>query len=357
MLFMIPKFNKVHNRFKLNGSSYNATELKDYAHYFIKNGKPFERKIGNFLVDWLDHSNYIESNTSGSTGTPKTIQIQKQAMVNSAIATANYFSLKPRDKAFNCLPVDSIAGKMMLVRAMVIGLELDLVNPSKSPNFDTDKSYEFCAMIPLQLYNSLDNVNNIMTIIIGGAPASKQLLNNIQSLSPTVYETFGMTETVSHIAVKQLNHLENNNDFFKLLPNVKISQDDRKCLMVKAPKITEETLITNDIIDIIDNDTFKWLGRYDNIINSGGVKLYPESIENKLQSKIPQRLLITSIKNEEFGEKLVLIIEGKKEKIPNSIFDCLDKFERPKDIVFIPQFAETPSGKIHRKNTLNLLEK
>ena len=239
---------------------------------------------------------------------------------------------------------------------MIIGLEVDLVNPSKSPNFDTDKSYEFCAMIPLQLYNSLDNVNNIMTIIIGGAPASKQLLNNIQSLSPTVYETFGMTETVSHIAVKQLNHLENNNDFFKLLPDVKISQDDRKCLVVKAPKITEETLTTNDIIDIIDNDTFKWLGRYDNIINSGGVKLYPESIENKLQSKIPQRLLITSIKNEEFGEKLVLIIEGKKEKIPNSIFDCLDKFERPKDIVFIPQFAETSTGKIHRKNTLNLLK-
>lgn len=354
---MIPKPDKVHNTFKLNEISYNHSELIDVACNLIKDGKPFEKKIGNFLADWLDDSDYIESNTSGSTGRPKTIQIQKQAMVNSAIATANCFNLKPSDKAFNCLPIESIAGKMMLVRAMIIGLELDIVNPLKFPDFDIYKSYDFCAMIPLQLYNSLKHVNNIKAIIVGGAPVSIHLLKRIQNIEATVYETFGMTETVSHIAVRQLNHLQDGeqSNVFKLLPNIIISQDDRGCLVINAQRLNSETIVTNDVINIISESEFEWLGRYDNVINSGGVKLYPETIEAKLQSQISQRFLIASNEDNELGEKLILIIEGKKRMISSSIFDCLDKFEKPKEIVYIPQFAETSSGKVHRKNTLKFL--
>lgn len=354
---MTPKFDKVHNRFKLNGISYNHNNLREVAYSFIKEGNTFEKVIGDFIADWLDNNSYIKTNTSGSTGKPKTIKVKKQAMVNSAIATGDFFNIKPGDKALLCLPLESIAGKMMLVRAMILGLELDIICPSKHPRFDFFKSYDFCAMIPMQFYNSLKNVSNIKTIIVGGASVPAHLINSIQNINATVYETFGMTETVSHIAVKQLNHLDNSSNTFKLLPNITISKDVRGCLVINAPKLSTDTIITNDIVNIINEKEFVWLGRFDNVINSGGVKLYPETVEAKLQSQISQRFLITSKDDKELGEKLILVVEGDSFEISNEIFDNLSKYEKPKDIFFIPQFEETNNGKVHREKTLNLLVK
>ena len=352
---MIPKFNKVHNRFKLNGTPYNYSELREVAYSYIKEGEPFEKVIGDFITDWLDYKDYIKTNTSGSTGKPKTIKVNKQAMVNSAIATGDFFNIRPGDKALLCLPLESIAGKMMLVRAMMLGLEIDIVSPTKFPSFDY-KSYDFCAMIPMQLYNSLKHVYNIKTIIVGGASVPNHLFKSIQDLKPTVYETFGMTETLSHIAIKQLNNIDNITNTFRLLPNIAISQDERGCLVISAPKLSAETIITNDIVNIINDSEFEWLGRFDNVINSGGVKLYPESIEAKLQSQISQRFLIAAKEDKELGEKLILVVEGDKTEIPHTMFNSLNKFEKPKEVFFIPQFPETASGKVHRKNTINLLK-
>lgn len=354
---MTPKFDKVHRRFKLNRNSYNHDELKEVAYSYIKEGEPFEKVIGNFVADWLDHNDVIQTKTSGSTGKPKTITINKQAMVNSAIATGDYFDIKPGNKALLCLPLESIAGKMMLVRAMMLGLELDIIKPAKSPIFDDSKSYDFCAMIPAQLYNAINRVQNIKTIIVGGAAVPVVLLNDIQSIKPTVYETFGMTETVSHIAAKQLNHLDDSDklETFKVLPNIDIKQDDRGCLVINAPQLSDDVLVTNDVVNLVSTDSFEWLGRFDNAINSGGVKLYPEAIETKLQAKIHQRFIIASKTDDELGDKLILVIEGEPFDIQDSVFDMLDKHEKPKETLFIPKFIETVSGKFQREKTLALL--
>lgn len=356
---MTPKFDKVHRRFKLNGNHYNHSELREVAYSYIKEGEPFEKVIGNFVADWLDHNDFIKTNTSGSTGKPKTIKAKKQAMVNSAIATGDYFHISPGDKALLCLPLESIAGKMMLIRAMMLGLELDIVSPSKFPSFDNYKAYDFSAMIPTQLFNSIKRVDNIKTIIVGGAPVPAHLLKSIQTIKPIVYETFGMTETVSHIAVKQLNHLEEDKttSVFRILPNITINKDERDCLIISAPKLSNETIITNDVVRIINENEFEWLGRYDNVINSGSVKLYPESIEAKLQSDISQRFLIASETDKELGEKLILVVEGEKFDYSNSVFNSLDKYEKPKEIICIPKFIETNSGKVQRKKTLELIVK
>lgn len=352
---MIPSFDKVHNRFKLNGISFDRNGLKELAYSFIKEGEPFERVIGNFISDWLDSNDYVLSKTSGSTGKPKTIKIKKQAMVNSAIATGDYFRLKPSDKALLCLPAQAISGRMMLVRAMILGLELDAIKPSKTLSIDQEKRYTFTAFTPMQLANNLDKIINIKTIIVGGAPVSYSLMENIKDSKVQIFETYGMTETVSHIAVKKLNGFKASkaDSVFKVLPGINISKDDRDCLVIDAPNITSEKVVTNDIVRLTGEGSFEWLGRLDNVINSGGVKLFPEIIETKLQAHISERFFISSLPDDELGEKLVLVVEGQGKDFDRSIFKALDRFEVPKDVRFVENLIETHSGKIARKETLH----
>lgn len=355
---MTPTFDKVHNKFKLNGISFDRNGLKELAYSFIKEGQPFERIIGNFIADWLDPNDYVLCKTSGSTGKPKTIRIEKQAMVNSAIATGDFFGLKPKDKALLCLPAQAISGRMMLVRAMIIGLELDAIKPSKVLNVNPKKKYTFCALTPMQLADNLPKINNIKTIIVGGAPVSVKLIESIKDSKVQFFETYGMTETVSHIAVKQLNGFKSSKPdlTFKTLPGVDISKDERDCLVIDAPRVSKQKIVTNDIVKITDESSFEWLGRYDNIINSGGVKLYPEVIESKLQDVISERFFVTSMPDDTLGEKLVLVVESGDKQFDQAIFKVLDKYEVPKDIFFIKNFVETLSGKIQREKTVVLLK-
>ncbi len=365
---MIPTFDKVHNRFLLNGNRYNREDLKEVAYSFIKEGLPFEKFIGDFLNDWLNTKDYIEVKTSGSTGNPKTIKLQKQAMVNSAIATGDFFNLKPGHRALHCLPTKFIAGKMMLVRAMVLGLELDIVEPTSQPIFDYDTHYDFCAMIPLQLSRTQSYIHNISTIIIGGAPVSKDLKLAIKECSTSIFETYGMTETITHIAIKQLNNFvslregttwqsqchseQSEESHFKILPNITISQDNRNCLIIEAPHLSKDKIVTNDVVQLHSDFEFEWLGRFDNVINSGGIKIHPEQLEAKLQDKISQRFFITSEHDDVLGNRVVLVLEDKSSTIKSSIFSDLTKLETPKQIYSVDKFVETVSGKIQRQKTL-----
>lgn len=353
---MTPTFDKIHLKFKLNSNYYAADELQEVAYSLIKEGAYYERVMGDFLMDWLDRKDYVNVRTSGSTGQPKLMRISKQAMVNSAIATGNYFKMKPGDRALHCLPTHYIAGKMMLVRAMVLGLELDFVEPSTQPVFDYDIPYDFCAMVPLQLQSTKKYIYNIKTLIIGGAAISKPLEEAIQGLKTKIYATYGMTETVSHIAVKRMNGKQKM-DYFKVFPKVHISQDERDCLVIEAPRLTSEKLVTNDVVKIHSDSEFQLIGRMDNVINSGGVKLFPEQIEDKLSDQIKQRFFIAAIADQELGEKLVLILENGKNTIDPVIFERLNKFEIPREIFMVPKFKETATGKIQRKETLKLLNK
>ena len=275
-------------------------------------------------------------------------------MVNSAIATGDFFELEPGDKALHCLPTQYIAGKMMLVRAFMLGLELDFVEPSSQPLFDTAKQYDFCAMLPMQLQSTYSYVDNIKTIIVGGAPISNELIDNIQGIPSKVYETYGMTETVTHVAAKPLNHRPGQ--YFKTLPNVSVSKDDRDCLVIEASHLREKPVVTNDIVSLHSQTEFEWLGRVDNVINSGGVKLFPEQIENKLSQHIDGRFFVASEPDATLGEKLILIMEGEEKQLDNTVFASLDKYEIPKAVYNVEVFAETDSGKIQRNETLRLLK-
>ena len=355
---MAPDYSKVHNRFKFNGLHFSHEDLKEVCYSLIKEGEPYEKVTGDFLIDWLNNKDHLYVKTSGSTGEPKNIKLMKQAMVNSAIATGDFFGLAPGDKAIDCLPSHFIAGKMMLVRAMILGLEIDCVEPSAHPIFDYEKPYDFCAMIPLQLKNTINYTSNIKTIIVGGSKVSQPLKDKIKTCSSLFFETYGMTETITHVAVKKLESLAQNGEaVFRSLPNVVFSQDDRDCLIIEAPNLVEEPLVTNDIVSLENEHTFKWLGRIDNVINSAGVKLFPELIEDKLQSIIDSRYMVAGIDDKELGEKLILIIESdvaNGDEILSEIKASkkFDKFEIPKEVFMLPKFSETVNGKIRRKHTL-----
>lgn len=355
---------RLHSKFQLNGSPYTINELKEHAYTLIKEGEPYESSIGDFLLDWLGSAPTIKVSTSGSTSSPKTIVIKKEHMVNSALATGSFFGLQACNTALHCLPTDFIAGKMMLVRAMVLGLSVSCVAPTSTPLVTGKKRYDFAAMVPLQLRNSLAHLDCIETLIVGGAPISDDLKQEVMQSPTKIFETYGMTETITHIAIKQVNHLDNARmdglkDVFKTVPNVSLATDTRGCLVIEAPKVAEGLLITNDMVDLISQYEFRWLGRYDNVINSGGIKLIPEQIESKLSSIISQRFFVAGLPDKKLGQKLVIVVEGKMDKkevrqLLNTA-KGLSKYQIPKTVFVVPEFLETETGKIRRSKTLELL--
>lgn len=345
--------NRIHIDFQLNGNSYCSTSE------LIKAAE-FSKKTQQFLSDWFSDNEYITVKTSGSTGKPKSIQLKKEFMKNSAKATSDFFKLKPKTSALCCLPIDFIAGKMMIIRALTLGWHLDIIKPSSHPLKHIKKSFDFCAMVPLQAQNSINKLYQIKTLIIGGGQVSTQLQESLQTISTKVFATYGMTETITHIALKPLNFfsLKFNNPYYKLLPNISISTDNRNCLMIDAPKICEKIIITNDVVNLISKTEFEWKGRFDNVINSGGIKLYPEEIEKKLFRIITQRFFVAGIMDETLGQKLVLIIEG---EFDSTTLDKVRKvnqlsvYEIPKQIFFVDKFLQTKTGKVKRNETLKTI--
>ena len=352
----------IHPSFSINGKGLLVDDLLELGYSYIKEGAEFEKEIGQFVLDWIDSSSTLKVQTSGSTGVPKSIELRKEYMTNSALATGSYFELSPEDSALLCLPATYIAGKMMLVRAMVLGLNLYIVPPTSNPLNSIPRSFDFGAMVPMQVMNSLPFVNQIKILLIGGAPISPYLRSQIKTLENRCYETYGMTETVTHIAVKPLNQFNDldKEPLFKTLPEVKVSTDERDCLVIQAPKVSKDRVVTNDVVSLLPSSEFKWLGRYDNVINSGGVKLNPEQIESKLSNIIGQSFFISSLPETKLGEQLVLVLEGTSEekgllkKITSS--EVLTKYEVPRLIKTIPEFLRTNSGKIKRRETMTLLK-
>ena len=340
-------YHNVHNKFKLNGFSFTKDDLLRVAYSFIKEGENYEKPLGIFILDWFDPKPYLEINTSGSTGTPKIIRVDKQAMVNSAIATADFFDLQPGQKVLHCLPTEYVAGKMMFVRAFILGLDMEFVAPSSHPMERVKGDFDFCGMVPLQAKNSLNDLHRIKKLIIGGAKVTKTLEQELVKVPSQIYETYGMTETITHIAAKRVEA-----SAFTVLPNVKITTDDRHCLVIDAHKISGEKIVTNDLVELISDTQFVWKGRFDNVINSGGIKLIPEQIEEKLASSISNCFFVYGQADELLGEKLVLYVEGESMAIDESIFGVLDKYEKPKEIVFIPEFKRTATGKVIRDQSI-----
>ena len=356
----------IHKDFELNGHSFDSTDD------LIEFSESISSEIKLFLNCFLSKLDTIKLQTSGSTGNPKVIEVRKIFMVNSAKATGCFFNINKKTTALLCMNFNYVGAQMMLVRALVLGWKLDVVEPNSNPLKEINKSYDFCAMVPIQVAGSLASLNKIKILIIGGGIVSKKLLNALQKIKTVCFSTYGMTETVSHIAMQKLNNFKDvissavEKSHYKVLPNIAISTDKRNCLVINAPKIASEEIITNDVVEIISDSEFKWIGRYDNIINSGGIKLNPEQIEEKLSKIIKERFFITSVPDTVLGEKIILIVEGtstplndQKNVILNEMknLKSLSKYEIPKEIYFVSNFVETETKKIQRNKTLNLIQK
>ncbi|MEJ0030768.1 MAG: AMP-binding protein [Bacteroidota bacterium] len=311
-----------------------------------------KEKANLFCKEWHEGKEWFSLTTSGSTGTPKTIEVHRDQMTASAKKTIKALGLRKGMTALVCLDVNFIAGKMMVVRSLVAGMEMVVVEPSADPFEGINSKIDFAALVPYQVRNS----NLSGKIIIGGAPISFELLSKIKATQTPIYATFGMTETLSHVALQKLNG-NDAQDFFEVLDGIDISVDERQCLVIKADYL-KDVIVTNDIVELINENQFRWLGRWDNIINTGGVKVIPEKIEKAIYDSIPDhKYFVASLPHEQLGQQVVLVIEGsmtleqEKELIEN-IRTRSSKYEVPGQILYSREFVRTQTQKINRIESL-----
>jgi len=348
--------------FFLHGKAFSKPGLELFCMNKISSEKieGWEKEVFSFMLDWLSPSPTIKVHTSGSTGNPKEIFLEKRYMEASAQATIDFFELKPGDSALLGLPVKYIAGKMMIVRALVGGLNLFFTKPTSIPEIKNFNKIEFCAMVPsqvagvLEMENGSELLERIQNLIIGGSFIPESLESKIRNLKTNIWQTYGMTETITHIALRKINGKEAD-DWYTPLRGVETQVDMRGCLVINAANIGVNQLETNDLAVVTENGKFKILGRIDNAIMSGGIKLFPEEIEKKLSGWIENDFYLSNLPDERLGQKLVLYIEDSG-ALKNQIFHLWEKiearlsgFEIPKEIIFSQHFKRTESGKIIRK--------
>ena len=319
----------------------------------------YRQKVEDFVHLWLSGVENLEVKTSGSTGKPKIISLSRKQILASILNTKKAFSLKKNESMLMNLNIDFIAGKLMILRAIEIKMSIFVVEPSNNPFEKTGNlHFDFLSFVPTQIEFLLQNpksiaiLNQAKNIIIGGAAVGQHLENQIQQLKPNVYATYGMTETVTHIALKKLNGVDKST-FFSVLEGVEIRKNKDNCLEIKSETTDNQWIKTKDIVSINENQSFQLIGRKDNIINSGGIKIQLEKIEKKLEKYISKRFFCWGMKEEKLGQQLVVFIESiEKIKINNEMI-TFDKYETPKTYFCIPKFIETASGKIDKIKTVN----
>ncbi|MEM9023753.1 MAG: AMP-binding protein, partial [Bacteroidota bacterium] len=326
---------------------------------------PWQTAFWAFVRTWWDESEHVTVHTSGSTGTPTAINLAKRSMRESARMTGNFLHLKPGQTALCCLPCDFIAGKMMLVRTWELGLNLAVVPPSGNPLAHVSTQIDFAAMTPFQVARVMedpttrDRLQRIGCLIIGGGAIPGPLVARIAKLPNAVYATYGMTETITHVAMQRLNG-PSATSYFEALPGVTFSTDDRECLVITAPHLVAQPLVTNDMVRLHNAQRFTWLGRADHVINTGGIKVFPEEVERKIDRLVPYRFFLTGQPHPELGEAVVLIVEGapdasERNELLDRVREAVTRFERPQGLISIPAFVETANGKVQRKATLQQL--
>ena len=310
--------------------------------------------IDEFYQEWNNASDKLLVHTSGSTGNPKPLWVEKRRMEASANITCDFLGLKKGDSALLCMSLDYIAGKMMVVRSIVRELNLIVVSPSGHPLNDVNMPIDFAAMVPLQVYNSLqvpierERLMRIKHLIIGGGAIDDDLATTLKSFPNAVWSTYGMTETLSHIALRRLSG-ESASDWYTPFPSVKISLNEDNCLVIHAPLVCQEQLTTNDIAEI-HNGQFRILGRKDNVIVSGGVKIQIEEVERLLKPHISTPFLITKRQDKKFGEIIVLLTTSEDvTEIRNICEHVLPKYWLPRTYITVNEIPMTDTGKPARK--------
>lgn len=328
----------------------------------------FEQDVLNFCQEWLTNQDIFYFKTSGSTGKPNEIAVKRSQILASINMTAQALQLTKDFNALLCIPVANTGGKMMIARALQLQMKLECVEPTGNPLITTTKTPDFMAVVPLQLEQIINDnitknlVDKIKKIIVGGARVDNELQQEVQAVKSQVYATYGMTETVSHIGLQLLNTVDRQ-DHFYILPGIKIEKDERDCLRIKGPVTDNVWIQTNDRVRLLNNHEFKWLGRTDLVINSGGYKIQPEVIERKLKTifnnrGITNRFFVYGIPHKKLGEECSLFIEGQPPDsiiitaIQEEIKKKFPAYKRPRSIRFIENFTSTVSGKLDRKKTV-----
>ena len=320
--------------------------------------EPWQQEVFQFLGEWYSDAPVIEAHTSGSTGAPKRVLLEKDRMRASARMTGEFLQMKPGDRALLCLPIRYIAGKMMLVRAATLQLRLYVVKPSSTPLTLVGSSIDLCAMVPNQVFASIEELEKVHILLIGGGPVNYELESKLKRKGGSIFHTYGMTETLTHVAMRRINE-PGASRYFKALPGVSFRVDERDCLAIDAPHLIENELITNDCVELSDSKSFVWKGRMDHVIISGGIKIQPEEVERALEPILDHRYFVAGIPDPSLGQKLILVVEGDQRMLGN-ISQLLSKislapYQFPREVYFLPQFEETPTGKVQRTKTVGKL--
>lgn len=336
-----------------------------------------------FIEEWTNDKDVVTVKSSGSTGAPKEMWVEKERMRASARMTCDFLGLHAGDSALLCMSVDYIAGKMMVVRALERGLNLYAVEPSGHPLSDESLirgktgendfrqgkpqgvangawDFDLVAMVPMQVYNTLkvpeerERLRRVRHLIIGGGAIDERLESELRDFPNEIWSTYGMTETLSHIAMRKISGPDASS-WYKTLPGVSIKTTEEGCLVIDAPAICAEKLTTNDIVEM-KNDWFRVLGRRDNVICSGGIKIQAEEIEALLTPNLSQNFAICKRKNEQFGEVVVLVIEGGDIRDAKRICEeTLPKYWQPKEYIVVSKIPKTETDKIARKRLEDMI--
>ena len=312
--------------------------------------------LEEFLQEWRDGSPTLLVHTSGSTGSPKPLRVEKQRMLNSARITCDFLGLKPGQTALLCMPLDYIAGKMMVVRSLERQLRLISVAPTGHPLAELPENctIDFAAMVPLQVYNSLqvpqerERLQAIGHLIIGGGAIDEELRAALASFPNAVWSSYGMTETLSHIALRRLSG-PGASSWYRPFPSVKLGLDANGCLVIQAPLVSPSTLVTHDRAELTEDDCgccFRILGRLDNVICSGGIKLQIEEVEALLRPVLHTPFLLTKRPDRKFGEAAVLLTEAADvAAVARTCSEVLPRFWRPREVLHVECIPLTATGK------------
>lgn len=321
-----------------------------------------------FIRRWNSGEKDFTFQTSGSTGPSRVLTFKRDQLLASAQLTIDLLQLKEGMTSLVCLDTHFVAGAMMLIRSLVAGMDMIIQTPSSNPLRGLSHNVDFVAFVPLQiaalLQESPTQLDKIPVKIIGGAPISDELASRLQSRPGIYYATYGMTETLTHIALQRLNGPERQ-DAFHLIAGISAWEDDRGCLAVRSAHLGSEAIITNDLVRFVGPTSFRIIGRIDDVINSGGFKINPLPLEDKVRGlfrsmKLQRRILIAGEPDERLGQQVCLIVEGEpltyatEQKILEALQSQVDKHEIPRVIYYVSGFLETDTQKVDRRATLDL---
>lgn len=306
----------------------------------------------DFFEEWKSEVPYIEARTSGSTGEPKIIRLSKDFVKESALRTNRFFSVSSRSRLHSCVSADFIGGKMMAVRSELAGCRFSHETPSNRPlgSFCAADRLDLVAVVPSQLIHILDNIREMPSIgamIIGGSAIDVRLRARVEKSGLNAYETYGMTETSSHIALRKVREKE---DWFETLDGIKVESDSRGCLVIRFS--SGEEIVTNDLAELAGERMFKITGRWDHVIITGGKKVNPYDVERKISMLVNAPYMITSRADLKWGRMVVLLIEGSEEseklELLSDLKSVLDPWEVPKIIEWVRHLPRTANGKLKR---------